>query len=91
MRKFELGQVVITHGALAVLSQQDILNALSRHSKGDWGEICEEDKAENEFHQRGIPATMIIGKDGTIEMYKLGCADWGSPKVVSWLRGLALQ
>ena len=49
MRKFELGQVVITKGALAKLSQEDILNALSRHSNGDWGEVCKEDKAENEL------------------------------------------
>jgi len=52
MRKFELGQVVITKGALAELSQADVLNALRRHSTGDWGEICKEDKAENELSLR---------------------------------------
>ena len=49
MRKFELGQLLITQGALAKLSQADILNALERHLKGDWGEVCKEDKAANVF------------------------------------------
>lgn len=49
MIKFKLGQVVITRGALNELSQEDISNALTRHVGGDWGEICKEDKAENEL------------------------------------------
>lgn len=49
MIKFKLGQVVITRGALAKLSQEDIANALRRHVSGDWGEVCKEDKKENEL------------------------------------------
>ena len=38
-------------GALAALSQanQDPVELLSRHQQGDWGEVPEEDKKENEF------------------------------------------
>ena len=49
--RFELGQVVGTPGALEALQQagQDPLALLARHVVGDWGELDDEDKAENEF------------------------------------------
>jgi hypothetical protein len=48
---FELGQLVATPGALAALekSGQNAMEFLSRHVTGDWGEIPEEDKKENQF------------------------------------------
>lgn len=48
--KFNLGQVVITQGALAALnaSNQTALPFLQRHQSGDWGEVCEEDKKLND-------------------------------------------
>jgi hypothetical protein len=49
--RFQLGQVVGTPGALEALQQagQDPLALLARHVAGDWGELDEEDRAENEF------------------------------------------
>jgi len=49
--KFPLGRVVATPGALFALSQanQDPLALIARHQQGDWGELSEEDKQENEF------------------------------------------
>lgn len=47
--KFPLGQLVATRNALDVLSQADILEGISRHARGDWGEICAEDRKENEL------------------------------------------
>jgi hypothetical protein len=47
--KFPLGQVVITQNARAVLSDADVRAAIKRHVAGDWGELDEADKAENEF------------------------------------------
>jgi len=49
MGKFMLGQVVATPGALEVLSREEIAKALSRHVSGDWGDLCKEDKGENEL------------------------------------------
>ena len=49
MSRFLLGQVVITTGAKDVLHVEDVQNALARHTRGDWGNLCEEDKAENEL------------------------------------------
>lgn len=46
--KFELGQVVITPRAEDILSKSKTVELLIRHSKGDWGDLCEEDKQENE-------------------------------------------
>ncbi len=47
--RFPFGQIVATSNALSKLTQMDILSALSRHAKGDWGEVCEEDRQENEL------------------------------------------
>jgi hypothetical protein len=48
---FDLGQLVATPGALAALekSGQSPMDFLSRHVTGDWGEIPEEDRNENQF------------------------------------------
>jgi hypothetical protein len=48
----ELGKVVITRGALATLKEADVLVALDRHSSGDWGTLCHEDKESNEIAVR---------------------------------------
>jgi len=47
---FPTGQIVATPGALSLAEQGlDLLKCLQRHLTGDWGDLCEEDKAENEF------------------------------------------
>src|SRR5215217_418594 len=49
--RFPLGQIVATPGALEALQEakQDPLGLVRRHQCGDWGDLGEEDKAENEF------------------------------------------
>ena len=51
---FPLGRIVATPGALQALQEanQNPFEFLERHQTGDWGEICEEDKSENEFSVR---------------------------------------
>lgn len=46
---FSLGQIVATPGALAALENAGIapIEFLQRHSSGDWGELCNEDKQAN--------------------------------------------
>lgn len=48
---FPPGQIVATPGALALLEQanKSPLEFLSRHLRGDWGDVCQEDKTENEL------------------------------------------
>jgi hypothetical protein len=46
--KVPLGRVVITANAKDVLHPEDIPIALARHADGDWGELDEHDRRENE-------------------------------------------
>lgn len=49
--RFPLGQIVATPGALELLQETGFSAAalISRHAHGSWGDLCEEDRAENEF------------------------------------------
>ena len=46
--KFLLGRVVATPNALAAIPNNEILNALSRHVRGDWGTVGADDWNANE-------------------------------------------
>src|ERR1035437_1471438 len=48
--KFPLGHIVATPGALEAISApgEAVLDYLERHLAGDWGDVCEEDRQENE-------------------------------------------
>lgn len=46
--KFLLGRVVATPNALEQIPQVEILQALSRHERGDWGALDPEDMKSNE-------------------------------------------
>ena len=49
--RFSLGQILTTPGALEALNQtnQEAVILLARHVTGDWGDLVEEDKQENEY------------------------------------------
>ena len=49
--RFPLGQVVVTPGALHALEEagQSPVDFLRRHVTGDWGELGDEDREENEL------------------------------------------
>ena len=47
MIKFEAGQVVMTPGAAEAVPETVRIAALTRHLNGDWGDVCQEDKAAN--------------------------------------------
>ena len=46
--KFPSGEILATPNALAQLSQADILPAIGRHLRGDWGEVDDQDREANE-------------------------------------------
>jgi len=48
---FPLGQILFTPGAVDALirANQDVHNFLNRHMNGDWGDLSDEDRVENEF------------------------------------------
>lgn len=49
--KFSTGKVVATPGALAAFTEagEEPRSYLTRHVSGDWGEVDEHDRKENEF------------------------------------------
>jgi len=50
MVKFPFGQLLATPGALAALEEagQNPTEFLARHSQGDWGQLCQEDRQLND-------------------------------------------
>lgn len=53
---FPLGSIYITPGAQEALckgscdpTDGEVRNALTRHMRGDWGDVCDEDWKENDF------------------------------------------
>jgi len=54
MAKFKLGQIVMTRGVNDLVAENEefakfVWNSLKRHATGDWGDLSEQDKKENEF------------------------------------------
>lgn len=47
--KFNLGQTLITPGARDSLEAEDVMLAMRRHAKGDWGDCCHDDREANDL------------------------------------------
>jgi hypothetical protein len=49
-----LGRVVATQGAMRMLAEagKDPFSYLARHANGDWGDLCSQDRRENELSLR---------------------------------------
>jgi len=64
---FELGNIVVTRGALDALDDEEMKHAISRHVRGDWGEASEDDRGENETSLRDGFRLMSVyrSKEGT--------------------------
>lgn len=55
--KFELGQVCATPAALEALQVNELnpVDLLARHHNGDWGDLDDDDKRENDYSvQHGL-------------------------------------
>ena len=70
--KFPLGQLLVTLGAGQALEDavQDPREFLARHQSGDWGEVLEEDKQENELslqHGFRLLSALVIGSVMIVE------------------------
>lgn len=77
MAKFPLGQQVVTRGVYDHIETDPafalfVKQSMDRHAKGDWGDLCAEDKALNDeslngegrlfsaYEQAGLPKIWII-------------------------------
>ncbi|MFT3784753.1 MAG: hypothetical protein QM770_01125 [Tepidisphaeraceae bacterium] len=47
--RFPLGTLYATPGVIEAVPHFEVMLALARHVRGDWGEVCDEDRAENDF------------------------------------------
>lgn len=52
-QKFELGNLVATKGVSELMDKDGdfyvfVMTSLGRHARGDWGDLCREDKDTNE-------------------------------------------
>jgi len=65
--KFRLGRLVITKAAEAKLTPMDVSVALLRHVRGDWGDVSESDREENELSLTHGSRLLSVyhGKNGT--------------------------
>jgi hypothetical protein len=75
---FSLGQLVATPGALAALEKagQGPLDFLSRHVHGDWGDLGEEDRRENQFSlERGFRLLSSYRTLADVQFYVITEAD----------------
>lgn len=46
--RFPLGDLLITPGAQEALTSERVQECLRRHWRGDWGDVCEEDRGAND-------------------------------------------
>ena len=46
----QLGHIVCPPGVMELMERYapEIINCLTRHRSGDWGDVCEEDRKEND-------------------------------------------
>lgn len=44
---FALGQLLMTPGVQQQIPPSEMMQALRRHARGDWGEVCGEDREAN--------------------------------------------
>ena len=49
---FPLGRLVISTNAQERLNPEDYVSALTRHVRGDWGNLCDHDREQNEWALR---------------------------------------
>ena len=47
--RFNPGRMLITASAQRTLAGPDVAAAVVRHLAGDWGDVCDEDREENEL------------------------------------------
>jgi hypothetical protein len=63
MRKFELGQTVMTRNAQETLDSADVFQAVCRHAAGDWGDCCQDDWESNEEALRNGERLFSVYRD----------------------------
>ena len=75
-RKFDLGKVVMTQGANAEVNKTHAANCLfERHVRGDWGDVCPEDKKLNDQALLDNEKILSVYTDGRVVFWIITEAD----------------
>lgn len=68
--RFLLGRTVATPGALKEVGMPEMVRALARHVRGDWGEVCPEDAEANETALReDLRLLSVYRSEGGVRFY----------------------
>jgi len=74
--KFPLGQTVITPNARDTLCPADIPAAMARHASGDWGDVSDADRQENELSlQKGFRLLSVYHDRNKVKFWIITEAD----------------
>jgi len=60
---FELGELVITSGAARKLADDEVRGALGRHARGDWGDVCGDDRQANDDALKARERLLSVYRD----------------------------
>jgi len=81
--RFPLGQVVITRAAREKLLPEDVRLALERHWRGDWGDVSDADREENDFSlQHGYRLLSVYHADDGTKFWIITEADRSATTVL---------
>lgn len=75
-QRFQLGQLVATPGAMDKFDPVFMANCLARHVRGDWGDICDEDKSLNDQALSHGGRLMSVYKRGSDELWWITESDY---------------
>ena len=73
--KFSLGQIVMTANAQAQLDPEAVQQGMNRHAAGDWGEVCEDDRQENELSLKEGFRLLSVYRSGETKFWIITEAD----------------
>jgi len=81
--KFPLGDALITPNALSHLTQDDFGRGLARHQSGDWGDVGEDDRKENNLSlEKGFRLLSVYHARNGIKFWIITEADRSSTTVL---------
>ena len=81
--KFQLGKIVSTPNALNHLTYDDISAGLMRHVTGDWGDVDEHDRQENETSlQKGFRLLSVYHAANGVKFWIITDADRSATTVL---------
>lgn len=81
--RFPLGRVLITPNAQQSLHHPDVIASIARHERGDWGELDDDDKRENDRSlEQGFRLLSAYTDSGGVKFWIITEADRSATTVL---------